>query len=383
MSGSGGGRSRRRSAGPSGRRGEAAGTCCGLEVAALYGAVVTVNPELGFYTLAGAPRTPRELIDEVRDAERLGLGACFISERFDKKEAATLTGAAGAVSERLRIITAATNHNTRHPVVTSSWASTMCLLTGGRFTLGIGRGIGPLQDAFGMGRITTAQMEDFAGLMRRLWRGETVIGHSGPAGSWPVLRLDPDFDLDIPLGIVAFGPRTLDLGGRVFDDVILHTFFTDETTERCVRTVKEAAARAGRDPADVRVWSCLATVGDHIAEADRLRKTVGRLATYLQAYGDLLVRTNGWDPAVLRRFREDPLVAGFRGAIDGNATTAELEHIATLIPEDWLAAAATGSPERCASVVRSQLDLGCDGVILHGASPAELTPVVEAYRAAT
>ena len=29
-------------------------------------------------------------------------------------------------------------------------------------------------------------------------------------------------------------------------------------------------------------------------------KTVGRLATYLQGYGDLLVRTNGWDPAVLR-----------------------------------------------------------------------------------
>ncbi|MEY3034278.1 MAG: hypothetical protein RLZ86_900, partial [Actinomycetota bacterium] len=33
--------------------------------------------ELGFYTLPGAPRTPRELLTEVVDAERLGLGACF------------------------------------------------------------------------------------------------------------------------------------------------------------------------------------------------------------------------------------------------------------------------------------------------------------------
>ena len=29
--------------------------------------------------------------------------------------------------------------------------------------------------------------------------------------------------------------------------------------------------------------------------------TVGRLATYLQGYGDLLVETNRWDPAVLER----------------------------------------------------------------------------------
>jgi hypothetical protein len=30
--------------------------------------------------------------------------------------------------------------------------------------------------------------------------------------------------------------------------------------------------------------------------------------------------------------------------------------------------------------VRGQLDLGADGVILHGAAPAELEPIVHAYR---
>src|SRR3546814_5818552 len=61
-------------------------------------------PELGFYTLAGAPKSPRELLDEVRDAESLGLGAAFISERFNIKEACTLSGAAAAVSDDIRII---------------------------------------------------------------------------------------------------------------------------------------------------------------------------------------------------------------------------------------------------------------------------------------
>jgi alkanesulfonate monooxygenase SsuD/methylene tetrahydromethanopterin reductase-like flavin-dependent oxidoreductase (luciferase family) len=131
----------------------------------------------------------------------------------------------------------------------------------------------------------------------------------------------------------------------------------------------------------VRVWSCFATIGDHLPEERRLMKTVGRMATYLQGYGDLLVRTNGWDTAVLERFRADPLVAGFRGGIDVHATPEQLEHIATLIPEDWLAASATGSPEQCAEAVRGQLALGCDGVILHGATPGELRPIVDAYRA--
>ena len=104
------------------------------------------------------------------------------------------------------------------------------------------------------------------------------------------------------------------------------------------------------------------------------------MATYLQGYGDLMVRTNDWDPAVLDRFRSDSLVANFSGALDHSATTEQLEHVATLIPEEWLAPAATGTPEQCVSAIRGQFDLGCDGVILHGASPSDLEPIVAEYR---
>lgn len=335
--------------------------------------------ELGFYTLAGAPRSPRDLIDEVQQGEAMGLGSAFISERFNIKEAATLSGAVGAVSSEIGIATAATNHNTRHPMVTAAYAMTMHRLTGGRFSLGLGRGIGPMFDRFGLPRITTAQIEDFVGLMRRIWKGEVVVGHDGPAGKYPLLAM-PGYDEHIPMTFTAFGPNSLALGGRAFDAVVLHTFFTDETTERCVRAVKRAAEEAGRDPARVRVWSCFATIGDHLPADLRLKKTVGRMATYLQAYGDLLVSTNRWDQAVLERFRADEFVRGFRGALDTSATTEQLEHVATLIPDEWLAPSASGSPERCVAKIQGQFDLGCDGVILHGASPAELAPIVDAYR---
>lgn len=339
-----------------------------------------VLPELGFYTLPGQPDSSRDLIDEVRLGEELGFGRVFVSERYNKKEAAVLCGAVGAVSERIAISTAATNHNTRHPIVTAGFARTMQSLTGGRFTLGLGRGIAPMQDAFGIGRITTAQMEDFAGLMRRLFRGEVIIGHDGPAGSWPVLHLDATLDEYLPMGMVAFGPNTLELAGRCFDEVVLHTFFTDETTVRCVETVKRAAERAGRNPDEVKVWSCYATIGDHIAEDERLMKLVGRLGTYLQGYGHLLARTNGWDENIVDRFLADEVVKSVRG-LDVAGTTEQLEHVATLIPDEWLAPAAVGSPSQCVAAVRNQLDLGCDGVIMHGATPAELAPVVAEYRA--
>jgi len=341
---------------------------------------VDVHPELGFYTLAGAPKSPRDMLGELAHAERLGIGTAFISERLNIKEAGALTGAACAVSN-LNIITAATNHTTRHPVVTASWASTLHLLSEGRFSLGIGRGIDAMFKAFGMPLATTESMESFALLMRRLWKGETVLGYEDITGKYPVLRLDPSFDLDIPLSITAFGPKTLELGGRCFDNVILHTFFTDETTARAVRTVKESAEKAGRDPSTVKVWSCFATIGDHLPHDLRIKKTVGRLATYLQAYGDLMVRTNNWDPAVLKRFREDEFVRTFPGALDAKATTAELERVAPLIPGEWLAPSATGTPAQCVAAVRNQFALGCDGVIMHGASPTELEPIVNAYRA--
>src|SRR5688572_20116779 len=264
--------------------------------------------ELAFYVLAGAPKSPADMFDELATGEELRLGSTFISERFNIKEAVTLSGAAAAASETLGIATAATNHNSRHPIVTASYATTMHRLSGGRFTLGLGRGIAPMFDAYGLPRITTAQLEDITGLLRRLFRGEVVFGHDGPAGKYPVLHLDSSFDADIPLGFTAFGPNSSAFAGRALDLVLLHPYFLDATVERAVRTVRDAAEAAGRDPGAVRIWSCYATVHDGLPDDLRLKKTVGRLATYLQGYGDLMVTTNGWDPAVLDRFRADPVV---------------------------------------------------------------------------
>jgi ABC-type sugar transport system substrate-binding protein len=40
---------------------------------------------------------------------------------------------------------------------------------------------------------------------------------------------------------------------------------------------------------------------------------------------------------------------------------------------------AAGSPAQCVAAIRNQLALGCDGVIMHGANPTELAPIVAEY----
>ena len=268
-------------------------------------------------------------------------------------------------------------------MVTATFATTMHRLTDGRFTLGLGRGFDPLFQAMGLPPITSAQLEDVVGILRRLWKGEAILGHDGPAGRYPYLHQDGDFDEDIPLLLVALGERTLELAGRVHRRRrAAHASSPTTAWTTSVAAVRRGAEQAGRDPAAVRIWSVLATVGDHIADELRLKKTVGRLATYLQGYGDLLVRVNGWDPAVLARFRADPFVQGFQRRLrrQGDDRRARARS-PPCSPTSGSPAAATGTPEQCAATVLHQFDLGADGVILHGATPAELAPILPAYRA--
>jgi len=83
----------------------------------------------------------------------------------------------------------------------------------------------------------------------------------------------------------------------------------------------------------------------------------------------------------LKRFRADEFVRTFPGALDAKGTTEDLERVAPLIPAEWLAPSASGTPQQCVAAIRNQFALGCDGVIMHGASPTELAPIVAAYKA--
>lgn len=81
--------------------------------------------------------------------------------------------------------------------------ATLHRLSEGRFMPGIGPGGSSVYRAFGLPPVTTAQMRDWAQLVRRLTSGEVIRDHSGPAARYPLLRIDST-PAAVPLGIVAF-----------------------------------------------------------------------------------------------------------------------------------------------------------------------------------
>ncbi|WKG04199.1 TIGR03857 family LLM class F420-dependent oxidoreductase [Mycolicibacterium sp. HK-90] len=338
--------------------------------------------ELGYYAVTRHPADVRVVLPEARAAEALGLGSCHIGERFTVKDPAVLSGALAGCSTKLGIAPS-TNHHTRHPTVTATIGSTMHALTEGRFAMAFGRGMAAYWQAMNLPVVTEARLRDFFGILRRLWAGEMIVNHDGPAGKFPFLRHANGLGEGPPIGLVAVGPKTMELAGEIADFVVLHTFFSDAATEVSVAAVRRGAERAGRDPDSVRIWACLATVPDALPEEDQLRRGVGRLATYLQAYADVLVSANGWDPAVWERIKQTDLFsdAAAAGPIDASASFETLQQIAELIPAEWLDSVAKGSPQDCAKTIARQYDLGTHSVIMHGASPQELEPVVRAYRA--
>ncbi len=338
-------------------------------------------PELGCYLLPGHTETPRDAIAEAQQAEALGLGKVWLSERFDVKDAGVICSAALAVTERIKVATAATNLHTRHPHVLATMCSSLHYLSNGRFELGLARGVGIRNQLMGLETVTNAKMVDGLTILRTLWKGESVAGYDGPMGNLPYLKSGDWLNAEIPIHFVGFGPKSLRFAGQYFDGVHLHTFITPDGMRRARALVDEGAAKAGRQER-VSLCSVMATLINPTRE-DYLRKVVGRMATYMQApgYAEMLVALNGWDVSVIEDFRKQPVVANMLGSIDSVATLEQLEEISKLIPEEWVSAVAMGSEEECAKRLREELDYGADEICIHASTPAEFAGVLEHYRA--
>nr|WP_235015434.1 TIGR03857 family LLM class F420-dependent oxidoreductase [Oceanicoccus sp. KOV_DT_Chl] len=287
-----------------------------------------------------------------------------------------------AVTERVKVATAATNIHTRHPLLLASMCSSLHSLSGGRFELGLARGVAIRNQLMGLENVNNQQMVDGLTVLRTLWRGEKVMGYEGPLGQLPYLNMGDWLDADIPIYFVGFGEKSLAFAGQHFNGVHLHTFITPAGLGRVRKAIAEGATKANRNAAEIKICSVMATLINPDRTA-HLQKRVARMATYMQApgYAEMLVALNGWDPAVLTAFREHPLVSSMLGGIDSVATLEQLEEIEQLIPSEWLAAAAVGSPEECALRIQQEFGHGVDEVCIHASTPAEFAPVIDAYRA--
>ena len=333
---------------------------------------------LGAYALPGRVSNPVPGIAQAVEAERLGLSTLWLSERWGTKDFGVLAGAFGHATNRINIAAGVTHLQSRHPAMLASMAMTAQALTGGRIILGVGRSVDAMWDAVGLPRATNRSIADSADIFRRLCRGEKVK-YDGPAGRFPSLRLNDVPDVPVPpLVFAALGPKGLALAGKHFDGVLLHPFLTPEAVRRSAITVRDAAEEAGRNPADVRIYSTVVVAPD-LEPAEEAAVVGGRAVTYYQipGFGEQLARVNQWDPDSLNVLRSHPQLAGLRGAADSVLTRDQLVEASSALPSEWIIeAAAVGSPAACREVFERYREAGADELVLHGSTPDQLESVV-------
>jgi probable F420-dependent oxidoreductase len=342
--------------------------------------------ELGTFILPGRVKEPAAGLTEAVEAERAGLGKVWLSERYDLKDIGVISGAVAALTQRIGFASGLVAVGARHPLVTAAWAATMHAMFGPRLTLGLGRGVKPYLGPQGIPSFSYRDTGDYADILRRLWRGETVT-YDGPLGSFPNMALIDVTDVPPPPLILGCfgGPKAMELAAKHFDGVFLMPFLTPEAITETVGFRDEWCERIGRDPSEVKIIHEMVTAPDF--DEQKVSEVVyARALTYIQmpSSGEFLLKRNRWSTDDLAHVRAHPMFSGLRtGVADQQFHRTQLAEAARRLPKSWIEPnAAIGTPAECAEQLKAFVDLGVDEICLHGASPTELRPVVDAWRAA-
>lgn len=299
---------------------------------------------LGLSIASNSGLPPAEMGELARAAEDAGFDAVFVAEVDG--DALALCQPLIAATGTVAVGTAIANAALRPPVLAARTAAILDDASGGRFRLGLGLANAAKNAQLGLPPLPPLQMiEEYVAVVRAALAGEQ--GFDGDVFRTGRVLFDrPPLRPDLPIHLAALGPRMLRLAGRVADGVILNLVSPARAAE-AVATVREAAAGAGRDPADVEiscvVHTCLSDDTD--AAARGARAAVPRYALHPAApslFGDPL-------DAVRDRLR-----AGDR---DGAA-----QHVPQHVADSFVA---HGGPDACRAKIEEYRKAGVDMPVLY------------------
>jgi len=219
------------------------------------------------------------LVEQAQVAERCGYDIVWLAdERFYREVYSCLTHFA-AQTTRVRLGPCVTDPYARHPALTASAIATLDEISGQRAMLAIGAGISGFAE-LGITRHKPAKaIEEAVQLIRRLLRGEKVDFHGetvhfndGKLSFTPVRA-------DIPIYVASNGPLGHRTAGMVADGAIMEACATPEELRALRANVDAGAAKARRNPKDVKIVLRLNTCvsRDGKAARDAVRPTVARL----------------------------------------------------------------------------------------------------------
>jgi probable F420-dependent oxidoreductase len=199
--------------------------------------------------------TLAEHAEIAREAERRGYTDAWSLEADGVDCFAPLAVVGMATS--LRLGTAIANAYTRGPATLAMCAAGVAEIAPGRFCLGIGSGSQPIVESWNGGVFDrpATRVRETVQFLRRALTGERVV-FTGATFSVDGFRLSRPPARPIPIYVAALRPGMLRVAAEVGDGVILN-WLSAKDVPQSIAVVREAARKAGRDPATIEITARL------------------------------------------------------------------------------------------------------------------------------
>ncbi|WP_433223189.1 TIGR03557 family F420-dependent LLM class oxidoreductase [Dactylosporangium sp. CS-047395] len=184
------------------------------------------------YFLSCEEYTPAQLIEQAKLAQEAGFQGLWISDHYhpwndEQGQSPFVWSMIGALSQvvTIPVTTAVTCPIQRiHPAVTAQAAATSAVLHDGRFVLGVGTGEALNEHVTGERWPSAAErlemLEESVAVMRELWDGG-FVNHRGRYYNVEQAQVYTRPAEPPKVYVSAFGPKAVDLAGRIADGYIL------------------------------------------------------------------------------------------------------------------------------------------------------------------
>jgi G6PDH family F420-dependent oxidoreductase len=184
------------------------------------------------YTLMCEQSGPKQLVVDAQRAEAAGFPFAVISDHYfpwleeqgHSPYAWSVLGAVAQATERIELMTYVTCPIKRyHPAVVAQKASTVQILSDGRFSLGLGAGENLNEHVTGGGwppvNVRHERLSEAVGIIRALLGGDTVT-YRGMHYHVDSARLWDRHETPVPIGVAVSGAQSCRLAGELADFMI-------------------------------------------------------------------------------------------------------------------------------------------------------------------
>lgn len=293
-------------------------------------------------------------------------------------------GLAAVRTRRLGLATAVTNPVTRHPAASAAAIASVQALSGGRATLGIGRGDSSLAH-LGRAPASLAHLEHYLEVLQGYLRGEPVaferlgfheqvapdVSALGLAEAPQASRLSwlPRELPKVPVEVAATGPRAIAVAARHADRIMFALGADPERLRWGIETTRAARREAGLDPEGIAFGAYVNAVShpDRQVARELVRGGLSTFARFAVMHG----RVSGPLPESERR-----LLGELHRVYDMTVHTRVGSPQAELLTPEFVDRhAIVGPPEHCIERLSRLAELGLTRAIVIGptlgADPAQ------------